>query len=59
MQWTTTNVGVGVTRVDNWVDRVYMSPDTSLGESLSFITIYNNNTKMAYKLKLSKLLNAI
>ena len=36
MQWTTTNVGVGVTRVDNWVDRVYMSPDTSLGESLSF-----------------------
>ena len=32
VRWTTRNIGVGVTNVNNWVDRVYLSQDVSLGE---------------------------
>ena len=32
VRWTTRNIGVGVTDVNRWVDRVYLSDDTTLGK---------------------------
>ena len=33
MRWTTKNVGVGITNVNNWVDRIYLSQDDSLSKN--------------------------
>lgn len=35
MRWTIKNVGVGITNVDRWVDRVYLSQDDSLSKNLT------------------------
>lgn len=32
VRWITKNIGVGITNVDNWQDRVYLSQDESHGK---------------------------
>ena len=49
MRWITKNIGVGITNVDNWQDRVYLSQDESHGKDVLAVNhIYVDHTSCTH-----------